>query len=287
MARLQDTLLENKAFSRGRTAYMVDPRNGGQHGYAPDLRSWISNAAYVQHHTFCILLEAPRFFRFMNEQDVHVGTLRAMLELHSRSIEGLNSTVTAEFAGTPVGGAGEEQEELVDMKRAPSKPVHTLHEKAGRPFQNFLEFWMTYGGMDPASKVANVGTLAGNRPTDMLPDEYTATCLYIEPDPLHRKVMKSWLCTNMFPRSTGDITGRRDLTSAMPLLELGVEFTALTQIGLGVDTLAQKIMDTINVTNANPNLRAAFIQEIHADVAKVKGYQAQVTDFGQTAVQPA
>ena len=288
MARLTDTLLTNKAMARGKTHYMLNPLYGGQHGFGPDLRQWVNNAAYVQNHTFCLLLEAPRFLRFMDDQDQYVGSIRAMMELHTRSIEGLASGLKVETASTPVGGAGEEQEEVVDVKRDVSKPVHVLHEKAGRPFQNLLETWITYGMMDPATKVANVGALAGNRPTDMLPDEYTATCLYIEPDRTHRKVAKAWLCTNMFPKGTGDITGKRDLTSAMSLLELNVEFSAITQVGLGVDTMAQKLMDAINVTNANPNLRAAFIDSIHADVQKIKqGYQPQINEFSSTAIQAA
>ena len=48
------------------------------------------------------------------------------------------------------------------------------------------------------------------------------------------------------------------------------------------------ILDTINISNANPQMRAAFLQEISKDVAAApKGYQPQVSEFGQTAIQPS
>lgn len=284
MARLNDALLNGKAYNRATTHPVLNAAYGGTMGFSPDLREWVSNAAYVQRNVIALLLEAPAFFQLLSDANIWVSTLRAMVELHPRTIEGLNMGLTVETGETPVGGAGEMQEEYTDVKRARSNPVFTYNDKYGRPFQRFLEYWITYGLMDPASKVANIGTLS-NYPTDMLPDRYAMTCLFIEPDPTHRQVMKSWLCTNMFPKGTGDITGRRDLTSAMALPDLSIEFTALTQVGAGVDLLGQKMMDYLNITNANPNMRSAFIEEIAEDVKAVEqGYKARIDGIAEDAI---
>ncbi len=283
MARLNDALLNGRAYNRGTSQPVLNAAYGGTFGFSPDLREWVNNAAYVQRNVIALLLEAPAFFQLLPDAKMWVSTLRAMVELHPRTIEGLNMTLNVEVQGTPVGGAGEEQEEFVDVKRTRSNPVFTYNDKYGRPFQRFLEYWITYGLMDPASKVANVGTLS-NYPTDMLPDRYAMTCLFIEPDPTHRKVIKSWLSTNMFPKGTGDITGRRDLNSAMVLPDLSIEFTALTQVGAGVDLLGQKMMDYLNITNANPNMRSAFIQEIAEDVKAIdQGYKARIDGIAEDA----
>lgn len=284
MARLNDALLNGRAYNRGTQHPVLNAAYGGQFGFSNNIGQYVSNAAYVQRNVIALLLEAPAFFQLLPDANIWVSTLRAMIELHPRTIEGLNMGLTVEVQGTPVGGAGEEQEEVTNVTRARSQPVFTYNDKYGRPFQRFLEYWITYGLMDPASKVANVGTLA-NYPTDMLPDRYAMTCLFIEPDPTHRKVIKSWLSTNMYPKGTGDITGRRDLTSALTVPDLSIEFTALTQVGAGVDLLGQKMMDYLNITNANPNMRAAFIQEIAADVAAVQeGYKAGIDDIAQDAL---
>lgn len=283
MARLQDSLLQGKAFARGTNNAMLNPTYGGTFGYSPDLREWVNNAAYVQRNVIALLLEAPAFFQLLQDSNKWVSSLRSMIELHPRTIDGLNMTLTVNTLGHPVGGAGEEQEEFVNVVRTRSNPVFTYNDKYGRPFQRMIEYWITYGLMDPASKVANIGTLQ-NYPPDMLPDRYAMTVMFIEPDPTHRQVVKAWLSTNMFPKGTGEITGRRDLNSDMPMPELSIEFTALTQVGMGVDLLAQKLMDNLNITNANPNMRSAFIQEIAEDVKAVEqGYNARINDIAQDA----
>lgn len=286
MARVNEALLEGKAFSKGSIQPMLDLSYGGQQGFSPDLREWVSNQAYVRRHVFCLLLEAPLIFRDIGiDPDIWVRNLRALVELHPKRIEGLNAGLTVEVVGTPVGGGGEEQEEFTDVKQARSQPVFTFDEKYGMPIQTFLRNWITYALMDPNSKVANVGTLQ-NAPSDMLADKYAASMIFIEPDPTHRKVVKSWLCTNMFPKGTGDIVGSRDIGAAMQLQELSIEFTAITQFGAGVNKFAQKLLDNINLVNANPYLRPAHIDKIHADVEKHNktGYEAGTESLG-TSVQ--
>lgn len=285
MSRLQDFQITGRAFARGSQSPVLNPVYGGQMGFGPDLREWVNNAAYVQRNLIPILVEAPRFFQFFDDPQLWVNVLRSMVELHPRSIEGLQDSLTVDTDSTPVGGAGEIQQEFTNVTRPRSEPVFVWDERYGRPYFNMFQYWITYGLMDPATKIANIGTLAGARPTDMLPDQYAMTMMFIEPDPLHRYVNKAWLCTNMFPTSTGDSTGKRDLTTALTLQSMNITFTALTQVGAGVNAVAQRFLDAINITNANPHQRAAFIQQVAADVAAApKGYQPQTAEFGQTAV---
>lgn len=276
--RKTDALLAGKAQAQGVNNDMLDLSYGGQMGYANNLSEFVSNAAYVRRHIFPILIAAPSFFEASVYRQKLTDQLRALVERHPIRIEGLNSTVEVEFAETPVGGAGEMQEEVVNTKRARSTPSFSYFEKYGRPIQNFLEWWITFGLMDPDTKIANVGTLA-TAPTDMLPDRYTMTTLFIEPDAVHGKVAKAWLCANMMPKGTGEIIGTADRQSAMSLLELTIEFTALTQKSNGVDYWAQQVLNTIKITDANPYMRDAFYKEIAADVqAANTGYAKSIED---------
>jgi hypothetical protein len=282
--RKNDALLEGKAQGQGVNNDMLDLSYGGQMGYANNLTEWVSNAAYVRRHIFPILIASPLFFEASNYRQKLTDQLRALIERHPIRIEGLKSDVEAEFAETPVGGAGEMQEEVTNTKRARSVPNFSYFEKYGRPIQNFLEWWITFGMMDPDTKIANVGTLA-TAPTDMLPDRYTMTTLFIEPDAVHGKVAKAWLCANMMPKGTGEILGSADRQSAMSLLELSIEFTALTQKSNGVDYWAQQVLNTIKITDANPYMRDAFFKDIYADVqAANTGYAKSVADVRDTAI---
>lgn len=286
MSRVTEAILQpGTAFSTGHNTPMVDLQFGGQMGFAPDLSEWVSNQAYVRRNVFCLLIEAPKGFSMLRDPKSWIATLRSLVELHPISIEGLNAGLKVDVVSSPVGGGGQIQEDFVNVTEEPSKVVFKWGEKYGMPVQAFLRGWITNLMMDPNTKFANVSTLAGQRPTDMLADQYAATMLFIEPDPTHTKVVKSWLITNMWPEGTGEITGRRDLTAAAEPVNLDISFTGIAQYSLGVDAFAQRMLDGINITGANPYNRAAFVQAISEEVlSTTKGYQNNVQATGAAAV---
>lgn len=286
MSRLRDAILATgTGYTAGRNNVIVDLQYGGMGGQSPDLTEWVSNQSYIRKNLFALLMESPKGFQYLPNPEAWVGTLRALVELHPLSITGLNAGLEVEVTETAVGGAGEMHQDFTDVKRARSNPVFRWNEKYGMPIATFLEGWITYLMMDPATKYANITTLSGRKPTDMLADMYAMTVCFIEPDAVHDKPQKAWLCTNMWPQGTGEIIGSRELTAAGEPTTYDINFTALTQYGAGVLLLAERLMAGINITGANPYLRPAFIEEIDADVlAARKGYQDNVETLGDQAI---
>lgn len=288
--RVEKALLGQQAYARGNVHPTLDLKYGGQHGWSPNLTEWVSNQAYIRRNLIPVLLEAPRFFNLMPQPEKWVETLRSLIELHCKTIEGMSSGLEVETEEHAVGGAGEMQQEVTNVTRARTNPSFTFIEKYGRPVQNFLERWIEYGLMSADSKYALINTIHGNtspkRPTDMLADWYSATVLFMEPDPTHSRVLKSWVTTNMYPKGTGEIIGKRDLTEAGELLTLTLEFTGLTQTGLGTNVFAQKILDNINLKNAAPTLKPSFAQQISPDVraASDVGYEYNLEKIAKTAI---
>lgn len=286
MARVTEAILD-QAYSVNAEQPMLDLTYGGQGAWAPNLVEWVSNQAYVRRNLICILLEAPRIFTLFPDSDKWVQSLKSLIETHTRSVEGFNAGLTVETDEHPVGGAGEMQQEVVDVKRARSEPTFTFVEKYGRPIQTFLDYWIRYGLMDPDTKFALAATL-GTPPEDLLADWYSMSCLFIEPDPTHHRVIQAWVSTNMFPKSNGDITGKRDLTTASEIVTLNIEFTALSQYGIGVNMFAQEVLDMININNADPFFRPSHIQSISPDVdAQPRGYEQVAEDLGRDAATVA
>lgn len=288
MTRVADAILQNNVgWAAGHQNPMVDLRYGGQMGFAPDLTQWVSNQAYIRRNVICLLIEAPAGFKKLPNPEYWTATLRALVELHPLSIDGLQAGLEVDVQDTaPVGGGGEMHQDFVNVTQQRSNPVFRWNEKYGMPISAFLRGWITNLMMDPNTKVANIATISGAGATDMLADMYSATMLFIEPDPTHTKVVKAWLCTNMFPHGTGEVNGRRELTAAGEPTNLDITFSAISQFGLGVDAFAQQMLDSINITNANPYLRPAFAQGISADVASVtEGYKAGAERMGSTALK--
>ena len=225
--------------------------------------------------------------------NVWVQTLRNLIELHPQTIEGLNSTLEITHDEHAVGGAGEMQQNLTNVTRTRSTPTFTWVEKYGRPIHAFFNAWVTGLMMDPITKAPNITSYnkirhrfrtgdmydrdrnpidtGVNRSViiegadiansamhfDLLPDYYSMSVLFFEPDPSHTRVIEAWLCTNMQPMSAGDITGSRDLTAASEMITHSIEFTALTQVGFGVRKFAQSIFNQMNLIN--PQTREAFL----------------------------
>lgn len=285
MARLTDAVLGNN------TAYLINSSNialdleyGGQFGWSPSYKEWVSNAAYVSTPLICLLVEAPEIFRYFPNPEKWVGALKALFELHAKSIDGLNATLNVDVDSHPFGGAGEIQEEVTNVTRERSSLRIDVVEKYGRPIQRMLDYWIRYGLKDPETKYALANTLT-NSPDDILPDRYSATLLCITPDAMHKRVDKAWLLTNVFPKGTGEITSKRDLTSGGEILNLSIEFTSIAQTGVGVERFAQEILDSINIKGADPHFRASFVDSISGDVEAVdKGYKQRAEEVNPDTV---
>lgn len=278
MARTIQPMLGNAAFGQYSKTPVLDPSYGGQMGWSPNLSEWTSNQAYVRPNLICVLLEAPKFFSLMPDPAKMVQILKSFVELHAKTIDGLKAGLVATYEQHAIGGAGEMQDELTNVTRDRSEPVFTCHELYGMPIAKFLDIWLRYGGMDPETKHALIHTLPTNITplADYLADWFTMSCIFIEPDVTHKHVVKSWVVSNMAPKGTGDIVGKKDKTGAGELTEMSVEFTGIAQFNFGTSPFAQTILDGINLTNANPALRESFIASISPDVLAAKGYKEQV-----------
>lgn len=285
--RPSDIILGGRSYADGRENAILDLKYGGQMGFQPDYPSYLSNAAYVKRNLIPFLVQAPRGFFDLDPTGKMVETLKALVELHAKSIEGLNSTLRVEWSETPFGGAGEMQQDVTNVTRERSAPAFTWTEKYGKPINRFLDFWITGLLMDPNTKYPGVVMNSlSTLPTDLLPDYISATMLFVEPDPTHTKVVEAWLCTNMMPETGGDNTGRRDLTAAGETADYSVTFSAITQVGHGVRRFGQQLLDSLNMTNVNPNYRPAFMEEITADVQRWNGYSEAIAAASNTAVRP-
>jgi hypothetical protein len=284
MSRLKDTILGATAYGQYAQAPMVDVRYGGQNGPMTDFTSYVSNTAYVRRQMIAILIAAPRGFNDLNNPQQWISTLKSLVELHAKSIEGLQSTVTFDYVENAVGGAGEMQEDIGNATRARSTPTFVWTEKYGMPINAFLDGWGTGLIMDPITKFPTVVS-QGGRPSDLMGDYTGMTCLFFEPDPTMQYIVKAWLCTNMMPKTAGEVTGRRDMTQGGESVDYSVEFTALTQVGAGVKSFAQRILNNMFKSGLNPNLQPAFENNISADVAAgAQGYAESLATEAQQAL---
>lgn len=287
MTRMTDAILGNKAHGTGSKTPMVDLKYGGHFGWAPVLGEWVSSAAYKRQNVIPILLQEPVAFQALPNPEYWTNTLKALVEQHPQTIDGLNATYEVETAETPVGGGGQRQLEFVNVTEGQTNVNMTWTDKYGMPIRKFWQRYITYLMMDPNSKVSVISTLEKGRDfTDWLPDMYSFSMLFIEPDPHHVSVTQAWIVSNMFPQNSGEIVGRRDITAGLELATVDIPFGGIAQFGPGVDEYAQTVLDSINITGCSPLHREAFIKDISANVAAGdSGYRRSVEKTGLNAVK--
>lgn len=288
MSRHRDTVLDkNRGIAKLQQSPMVNLQIGGQNGYQSDLRYFHANTDYIRRNVVAKLIEAPRGFLYLDNGQDYINALKAIVELHAQTWDGLNKTLTVSAQETAVGGAGEMQQTPSNVVRERSNPSLTIPEKYGMPIQALHREWITQLIMDPDSKVPGVTTLGNNGPTDLLPDVYSMTVLFFEPDPTFTKVQRAWLVGNMFPLTAGEDTGRRDKTADGEQVILNINYAGIQQVGMAVDNFAQRILDSMNKTGTNPNQAPAFIDQIDSDVlASQYGYVEKVNEANRTFIRP-
>jgi hypothetical protein len=260
---------------------MIDLSLGGQMGWGLQHAQFASNAAYVRPHIMPFLLESPLIFKYFPNSPSWIAALRALIETQWLTVEGLNAELRAQFNESPFGGSGLKQRDLTNVTEEESRPKHTYLERMGRPIGRFTRHWMTMAGMDPQTKLPLITTLASAAGIpDLLPDMTSATCLYIEPDQMGRKVQQAWIVYSMFPEGTGPVVGSADKSQDRQVTNIELQFTGIHRYGPGVDSFAQRVLDAQNFIGANPNLSIPEITEINADVrAAGTGFAQGVTNI--------
>lgn len=287
-SRKPDTIMGQKAYGRGRTAPMIDLQYGAQNGHMNDWPAYISNTPYVRRNLIICLMAGPRGFNHLPEPEKWFQTLKAVIELHPESVEGFNSQLEIETRDVSFGGAGERQESVINVTRQRVEPVFNYVEKYGRPFAAFFEGWTTELLMDPNTKYPNVITriTARNQIPDLLPDYTSATIIAFEPDPTFRKIDKAWLVADLKPKgSLVPVEGKRDIHNGGDIVEFSINMTGIAQIGVGVNMVAQAMLDALVVTGANPLSQPAFTDAVDGNIAGLaSGYKEKLDEAAARAV---
>ena len=240
---------------------------GGNYGYSPRVDQWLNNKSYVARDLVPVVLSTPKMFSlYPTEEARWIATLKSFIELHCKTIEGYKPTLTVNVVNQPV--RDEMQQDPTRVTRERSEPVFGCIEKEGTPIQNFLEWWITYGILDPDSGRVLASSL-DNAPSDWLADWYSMSLLVFEPDTMFRHCMRAWVSVNMYPLTTGEIIGLKDPDNDKSLLELAIGFSALSVCNEGTRVFAEGLLRSVSLKGAIPGnvkLRRDFRPGVHRNI---------------------
>lgn len=268
LSRVKEAILPEGTIPSGAEG-AVDPTFGGQFGWSPRIgvvgedgqaySEWISNQAYVQNNVIPVLIQGPKMFDYMEGGEKLLAILKSLIELRSKTIEGLTATKTVEVGEHNLGGGGQVQQEIVNVTIATSNVTHTYQEVQGKGIHRFFDMMIDYGGMDPYTKHSKIGTLDKFDNAIWTPEFFTFTVLYIEPDVTGKRVVDAYLRANMFPLSSGEVNAKRDLNAAKEMPEMSIEFTGFNMRNDNVLELAQSMLNKMNLARFDSAKSPLFV----------------------------
>lgn len=244
---------------------------GGNFGYAKQWHSWVNNHQYTSRPLLTFLLEAPLGFKLLPNRDDHIAALRSIVETVRHKWEGLEHKLTVNVENAQsFGGSGQKYEVFTNVTEGQPSLTMSIWERPGLAVGRFFKYWINMLMMNPETKYASISTVAGTDAYDSMPDMYSMSMLFIEPDANHRKVVQAWIGINMWPKESGDNTAKHDKDNPSEIRELNIPFTGVYQYGTGVDWFAQQYLDSINLIGANEFNQQAALTGIDALVAQAR-----------------
>lgn len=260
----------------------VNPFNSGMNGPAQQTGKFVTNASRLRRNVIARVMEFPRWVDYMPNPTIWRQAIKSFIEVHS-TITGLDKGLTAEYVQTQQGRNNRQQHEAGMVTEALSSITHTSVDKEGKVYQNLFTAWLIYGVMDPQTGHPGIAAINPNVP-DFLPDMYSMTVLYFEPDAYQRKVVNAWWQTNMAPESNGPDIGERDPNTGPQTNELSISFTSQQWTGWGPMKAAQKELERMKLYGLRPMERSLWLTPsqqtdgINPDVENTIGGYKSVSD---------
>lgn len=286
MADYVNRMLGRQGFAKNALNPVADLRMGAQMGFMPNFRELPSNTIYTRKSMIPFLVQAPLAFDYLEGGQIIKDTLKVLVEEHPLSIEGINLTMTPDFAETAVGGAGQKQKIVSNMMLAESSPSFNYQEKYGKVITRFYTFWQKVAMMDPETKFPQILHMQlSEMPEEILENFMSMAMLFVEPDPTGRYPVEAALVSNMMPTSGIPRELVRNLPDGDQALQFSMEFTGVTEGGDAVMEFAQMMLDGISLTGVSPNNRPAAFDAIHADLlASTRGYAESIKEMAANSV---
>jgi hypothetical protein len=236
-------------------ADVINPNQGAQNGLLLQPNQWAAMTNYVRQPILSFLISPPALLRYLPNPTFQLAALKSMIEVQPQKIDGLKSSVTWDFDGPAVGHSGEKMESVIKANREVSAPNFEWTEKVN---QTFTRYWTNYGQellMHPDTQrpgiISAPAYLNAGSPIILAPDQ-GFVALFIEPDNTLTRVVNAWLCSNMQPRSGGEIVGRRETGGGAEVISVPIEFTAWTMNNEPVVDLATRILDGLRLQDLRP-----------------------------------
>ena len=271
MSTFNQALLASVAGNIGAASYtkIANIQEGGQLGAGPRILQLDAATPLIFNPAIIVLLSAPTMW---SNNAVAKKTLKALFELHAKSVSGIGFGYTLNFAESLVGHDGQNMSMPTNSQRTAVNPSFTWVEGPGQIVWNLHYKWIT-DIQHPDTQVSRLSaTLNANTIPAWLLSTVSASFMAIQPDPtgLPDRIIDAAVYTGVIPTETGDNGMKRDINSA-EAPERTISYRAIVQHNDNTRELGRIVMQSLNAHK--PDFQRA---------TTYSGIESSISDLGMS-----
>lgn len=272
-------------YSNSEAPYMGAPRFAnignidldGQLGQGARYVSMDGATPAVSNCVIPIVLHMPDMF-YVKEQYAILGeALRAYIELHAKSIDGLDFEYTTEYGDSNIGHDGQTAGMPLTVKRSSVNPSFTWDDNYGMGVFNSHFMWQKMI-QHPDTNASILSAIMSTDAPKWVWSTFSMTVLIIQPDPtaLYDRIYDAAVYTCMTPQSSSMIGFKKQIATAT-IPERSISYRACAQHNENTRELGYLIMQALEYHR--PNFDYALTEPGISDkLGQSKGIVGQVKE---------
>lgn len=246
MTAMTNALLANEAANLGaaRFANVANIQEGGQLGIGPRILQIDAATPLVLNPAIIVLLSAPTMW---DKYESAKKTLKALFEMHAKSVSGIDFGYTLNFSDILVGHDGQHMSMPTSSTRTAAAPSFTWPEIYGNVVWNLHYKWITEI-QHPDTQMSQLSAAfdEGEVPAWLM-STFSASFIAIQPDPtgIPDRIIDAAVYTAVIPTETGNLGLKRDIGSTESP-ERSIAYKALVQHNDNTRELGRLVLQSMN-----------------------------------------
>lgn len=257
-------------------APIANLNEGAQLGLGPHLPQLDAATPLALHPITPIVVHAPTMFQ---EIPYAISTLKALIERHAQTIDGVDVEYTLEAGQSPLGHDGQQINMPTQSRRTQVNPQFTWREGIGNLVWNFHREWIEMV-RHPDTQSSQLAALS---PGDDIPPQllstFTMDVLFLQYDStlLPANLIDAYFITSMWPQGTGP-AGYRRTPGEVQLPERSITYNGIIQHNRNTVRIGKRVAELLNLHRVDYYNGQPVSEGIPNELAD-QGIQKEIADL--------
>lgn len=224
-------------------------KQGGQLGAGAQYTRLDAATPLIYVPAIVLVTHLPTIF---DNNDQYRGMLKALVETHAKSIDGIDISYTIGTEGSIVGHDQQEVRVPTRTTREIVNPQMTFQELTGNPVWNIFYKWIISMNHPDTNASLMAAIIDNDQALPFIVSSFSMSILVIQPDPtgIPDNIIEALHIVNMFPTTTTE-QGIKRVLGTYEAKERNIPFTGIVQHNDNIRALGKNVMEVIQYHKLN------------------------------------